>query len=81
MSPQYIICDELGAEEAESVLAAQNCGVPLIATAHASSLEGLMKREAFVELHRAGVFGTYVGIRRMGAGYGFDITEGQAVAI
>ena len=81
MSPQYIISDELGAEEAESVLAAQNCGVPLIATAHASSLEGLMKREAFVKLHRAGVFGTYVGIRRMGAGYGFDITEGQAVAI
>ena len=77
MSPQYIICDELGAEEAESVLAVQNCGVPLIATAHAAALEGLMRREAFVKLRRAGVFGTYVGIRRMGAGYGFDITEGR----
>lgn len=75
MSPQYIICDELGADEAESVLSAQNCGVPLIATAHASSLDGLMKRASFVKLDRAGVFDTYVGIRRMGAGYGFDITD------
>ena len=55
--------------------------MPISTPATASSLEGLMKREAFVKLHRAGVFGTYVGIRRMGAGYGFDITEGQAVAI
>lgn len=81
MSPQYIVCDELGADEAESVLSAQNCGVPLIATAHASSLDGLMKRKAFIRLDRAGVFDTYVGIRRMGTGYGFDITDGGGRAL
>lgn len=75
MSPQYIICDELGSEEAASVLSAQNCGVPLVATAHAPSLDALLKRKAFRELDSAGVFGFYVGIRRENDGYIFNITE------
>ncbi len=75
MSPQFIVCDELGAEEAKSVIEAQNCGVPLIASAHASTLDGLMRRPAFRELDSAGVFGLYVGIKRMGAGFSFDITS------
>lgn len=28
MSPQFIVCDELGTEEAKSVMEDQNCGVP-----------------------------------------------------
>lgn len=75
MSPQYIICDELGAEEAKSVLEAQNCGVPLIASAHALTLEGLLMRQAMRELDRARVFEFYVGIRRMGNGFSFEITR------
>lgn len=75
MSPQLLVCDELGAEEAEQVLAAQNAGVPLLASAHASSYEGLMRRPAFRKLDEAGVFGLYVGLRREGRGYCFDIRE------
>ncbi len=75
MSPQFIVCDELGTEEAKSVMEAQNCGVPLVASAHSSSLEGLMRRPAFRELDVAGVFGLYVGIKRMGSGFSFDITS------
>ncbi len=73
MSPQYIICDELGAEEAKSVIEAQNCGVPLIASAHALTLEGLLRRKAMKELDSARVFEFYVGIRRMGNGFSFEI--------
>lgn len=74
MSPQYVICDELGKDEAEAILAVQNGGVPLIASAHASTLDGLLRRPAFQKLHAAGVFGLYVGLRREGVGFGFDIT-------
>ena len=65
MNAQLIICDEIGdVAEAEAIIAAQNCGVPLLATAHASSLDGLLMRSGLRKLHQACVFGAYVGIRR-----------------
>ncbi len=75
MSPQYLLCDELGAEEAESVLSAQNAGVPLIASAHAPSLSALLRRPAMRALDEAGVFGFYVGLKREGHGFYFDIVS------
>ena len=68
MNAQLIVCDEIGgADEAEAILAAQNCGVPLLASAHGGRAEGVLRRTGMDKLHRAGVFGAYVGIRRMGA--------------
>lgn len=65
MNPQYIICDEIGSEEeAWSLLAVQNCGVPVIATAHASDVSGLLQRSGIQLLHEANVFDYYVGIKR-----------------
>lgn len=65
LSPELIICDEIGSsEEAEAILAAQNSGVPLLASAHASSPEGLMRRPALRMLAQACVFELYCGIRR-----------------
>ncbi len=65
LNAQLIVCDEIGTrEEAETVISLQNCGVPLLASAHASSLESLYRRGGLAELCRAGVFGSYVGIRR-----------------
>lgn len=66
MNAQLMICDEIGAEdEARAIIAVQNCGVPLLATAHASALEGLLQRTGIRLLHDAGVFSHYVGIRRV----------------
>lgn len=62
MSPQYIICDEIGREEAESILSVQSGGVPLIVGAHASSAERLINSGAFERLHKAGIFDLYVKI-------------------
>ena len=65
MNAQLVVCDEIGdMREAEAIIAAQNCGVPLLASAHASDVSGLLRRSGIRELHRAGVFGAYVGIRR-----------------
>ena len=65
MNAQLIVCDEIGdVSEAQAIVAAQNCGVPLLATAHGSSVEGLLRRTGIRILHDARVFGAYVGIRR-----------------
>ena len=68
MNAQLIVCDEIGgAEEAEAILGVQNCGVPLLASAHGESVRGVLRRRGMDKLHRAGAFGAYVGIRRTAA--------------
>lgn len=72
MNPQYIICDEIGSlEEAVALLAVENTGVPLLASAHAADLEGLLRRQNIRILHRAGIFDRYVGLSREGRGLSF----------
>lgn len=71
MNPEVIICDEIGGEsEAAAILDSQNCGVPLIATAHAPNLSALMRRRGITVLHNARVFGSYLSLR-IGEGGGF----------
>lgn len=77
-APQVLICDEIGSEaEAEEILRAQISGVPLIATAHADSLETLLRRPCFARLHENGVFFRYVRLSRDadGTGFLFDCEE------
>ncbi len=72
LGSQVIICDEIGNRgEADAIREAHNCGIPLIATAHAASVRELLGRSGISELHRSGCFGAYVGIRRKGD-FGFD---------
>ena len=78
MNPQLILCDEIGGgEEIDEMLFAQNCGVPFVATAHADHVERLLRREGIARLHRARVFGAYVGIRRPRSGgeYHYTVTS------
>ena len=79
MSPQYVVCDELGAEEADSILSTQSFGVPLIASAHAPSLDSLLSRRVYKKLDESGIFSAYVGIRREGRGFSFDISERRSL--
>ena len=69
LDAQLILCDEIGtAEDARAILGAANCGVPVVTTAHASSVEELICRPAIALLHRNRVFGLYVGLARDGVG-------------
>lgn len=66
LSAEYILCDEIGGlAEAESLLSVQNCGVPVVATAHASSAGELLSRKNIRLLHDAAFFDCYVRIVRM----------------
>ena len=80
MNAELMVCDEIGEErEVRSILYAQNCGVPLLASAHGDGIDGLLRRRGILELHRAGVFGAYVGISRKDGSpmYNYKITTSE----
>lgn len=77
MSPQVIICDEIGGEaEARAILTAQSGGVPLIATAHANCMTSMMRRPNLRLLYDNGVFEKYVFLRRNGTEFSFEAEGG-----
>lgn len=76
LNAEVIVCDEIGDyEEAMALVASHNCGVPLIASAHAESVTQLLSRTGLRLLHEARIFGAYSGIRRDGrGGFLYDVT-------
>ncbi len=65
MSPEIVICDEIGGrEETEALFYSSNKGVPIIASAHGESISRLLKNENINILHKTGMFSCYVGIKR-----------------
>ena len=77
LGAQLIICDEIGGpKDARAILSAANCGVPLIASAHAGDIRELLRRPSLRLLHTAGVFGYYVGLKRdHSGGFTFSFTD------
>ena len=66
MNSELMVCDEIGDDdEARAIIGAQNCGVPLLASAHGDNISGLLKRSAIRALHDSSVFWAYVRIERV----------------
>ncbi|MBE6688736.1 MAG: hypothetical protein E7588_05610 [Ruminococcaceae bacterium] len=65
MSPQVIICDEIGmADDISAILSVQNSGVPLIATVHCGTRESLFSKPNIKRLCECGVFSRFVRLER-----------------
>ncbi|MBQ1254261.1 MAG: hypothetical protein IIX91_00590, partial [Clostridia bacterium] len=64
LSPEYLICDELGAGEEVPLLAAQNTGVKLIASVHGSSAEEAARRPCVKALLEGGVFSLFAVLKQ-----------------
>jgi len=81
MGAQVVICDEIGErQEALALVSAYHGGVPLVATAHGKNVNELLRRPGLQLLHRAGIFGAYVGIRRNGqGGFIYDTIRAEEV--
>lgn len=82
MSAQVIICDEIGNyEEAESIVYSHNCGIPLIASAHAKDVNELMRKPAIYYMYKMGIFSWFVGIKRSADGpdYNYSITGSDEI--
>lgn len=57
MSPEYIICDEIGStEEVNSIIDGVNCGVVFILSIHAKTINELRSKESFRVLTEKGNF-------------------------
>ena len=65
MAPQVLVTDELsGAEDARAVLDAAGCGVRVLASAHASSMEDLRRRREIYALVESVCFQRVVALKR-----------------
>ena len=64
LGAQAVICDEIGAGDADAICELHGGGVPLIASAHASGLSDLLSRRGIDALHKSGVFGAYIELLR-----------------
>lgn len=64
MGPEYIGVDEITAQEdCDALIQAANCGVQLIATAHAASLEDYYRRGTYRPLIQQSIFSSVVLLR------------------
>lgn len=78
-APAVIVCDEIGAAEAASLLFSASCGVPILASAHAATLPQLLASPPIAKLHEAGIFACYAAIRRRAGGISFTFTPRDAI--
>lgn len=73
MSPEVIICDEIGSGEQDAVINAQNTGVHLIASAHGNSIDGLRRRPFIKKMLEAGLFDAAVRLNADENGFRCEI--------
>ena len=69
LSPQLIMIDEIGRDDAEALMGVVRCGIPLIATAHAADFSEVTTRPALRPLIECGVFSVFVGISSVAGEY------------
>lgn len=83
LSPEIIVCDEIGEGDAEKIISSQNTGVPLIATVHGATLGSLMMRPGVKKLYEAGVFRYYIGVSRPAGSqkYSFEVKDTAGVNV
>ena len=75
MSPEIIICDEIGGdEEFRALLSLCGKGIPVIASAHAGECRELLLNKNLRLLHENGLFSLYIGIARKRGTLDFSFT-------
>lgn len=70
LTPQVLLCDEIGTEaDAKAILQIHGCGVPIVATAHSTSLEDLTRRQVLHQLLQNHVFEKVILLSGHGESY------------
>ncbi len=69
--PDYLVLDEIGADEGEILLSCAPAGVPVLASAHGRSVEELRQKPEIAKLVDSGIFSLYVLIERKGTTMSF----------
>ena len=74
-SPELIMIDEIGMGESEALMSVLSAGIPVIATVHSGSVEGLLLKPSVAPLIKAGMFSVLLGIERNSRGYKLNKTN------
>lgn len=70
LSPQLIVCDEIGGEsDASALISAKGSGVPVCASIHASTIDEILEKPFMKELVENKVFSHAAGLQRTGGEY------------
>lgn len=78
MNPQIVALDEItDPADTEAIFRARNCGVALLATAHAGSLDDLRARPLYRDMLSGGVFENFILIKRTGGEREYQLTKGE----
>ena len=75
LSPEILMIDEIGADDAPELISVVKCGIPLIATAHASNFEELLTKPSLQQLLETGAFSLFVGISKCEGRYFLTVDE------
>jgi stage III sporulation protein AA len=75
LSPEVLMIDEIGADDAAELVSVVRCGIPLVATAHASGFDELMAKPSLKPLFETGAFSVFVGIFREGGSYSLTVDK------
>ena len=75
LSPDVIIIDEIGADDAEGIAEVARSGIPLIASAHAGSYSELLSRQSLRPLFACSAFDVFVGISRESGEYSLEVNR------
>lgn len=63
MSPEVIVCDEIGIQDdITPLIECKNCGINLICSTHARTIDELLARQNIYELYKSKTFDSYIGI-------------------
>ena len=82
MSPEIIICDEIGIlDDVSPFVESKSCGISLLCSAHASKLDELLKRPNIRKLHESAVFDTYIGVSISNGERNYTITKKEDVRL
>ncbi len=78
LTPQVLVVDEIGGQdEARAMASVVSCGIPVLASAHASDVEELMRKSNLSPFFACRLFDVLVGIRRTAEGYAADVKRCQ----
>lgn len=80
MSPDFIICDEIGlTDDVTPLIECKNSGVSVICSAHADTLNDLVKRKNILEMQTKKTFGGYVGIKLEKTNRRYTFTDAEEI--
>lgn len=80
LSPEILMVDEIGADDAPELTAVVKCGIPLIATAHAKSYSEICSKPSLLPLLKIGAFSLFVGISENGGTYSLTVDKNELFA-